>query len=327
MRAVGVKCLAVFALAALPILPQSPHVRSVDLYGARKISRDRILRAAQVHPGGVLPGSKGDMEERLSEVPGIVAARVEAVCCDGAEIDLFIGIMEQEGPQPAFRSEPSGEARLPEELAATYGDYVVRLKRAGHNRAAADTRDFQQRFSSFSESHADELRQVLRTAAEPEQRAIAATVLGFGPKKQGTVDDLLYALQDPDEQVRENTLDSLRILAALAVRQPSLGLQLAPTWAIELLNSLVLGDRVQAADLLITLTDRQDPTVLGQLRARALPALVEMARWQTLRYALPPFLLLGRVAGIPDTETQRRWSSGERELVIQRALAPTQRKR
>jgi hypothetical protein len=45
-----------------------------------------------------------------------------------------------------------------------------------------------------------------------------------------------------------------------------------------------------------------------------------MARWDTLAYALPPFLLLGRVAGLPDAEIQRRWSAGEREPVIDKAL-------
>ena len=37
---------------------------------------------------------------------------------------------------------------------------------------------------------------------------------------------------------------------------------------------------------------------LDLLRERALADLAEMARWPTLRYALPPFLLMGRIAGL-----------------------------
>jgi hypothetical protein len=46
-----------------------------------------------------------------------------------------------------------------------------------------------------------------------------------------------------------------------------------------------------------------------------------MARWTALRYALPPFLLLGRVAGLADKEIHARWESGDRSAVIEKALA------
>jgi len=113
---------------------------------------------------------------------------------------------------------------------------------------------------------------------------------------------------------------SLKALVAAGNRDASLGLHISPTWLIELLNSLVLSDRLQAADLLVSLSDRHDATLLDQMRERALPALAEMARWESLRYALPPFLLVGRIAGLNEQEIQRRWSNGEREMVIQRAL-------
>ena len=57
------------------------------------------------------------------------------------------------------------------------------------------------------------------------------------------------------------------------------------------------------------------------MRQRALPDLVEMARWKTLRYALPPFLLVGRIAGLPDQEIHRYWQNGDRQPVIEKALA------
>ena len=60
------------------------------------------------------------------------------------------------------------------------------------------------------------------------------------------------------------------------------------------------------------------------IRARALPSLVDMARWKTLRYALPAFLLVGRTAGVPEKELQDQWQQGDRETAIKRAIAPRQ---
>ena len=49
-----------------------------------------------------------------------------------------------------------------------------------------------------------------------------------------------------------------------------------------------------------------------------------MARWKTLRYALPSFLLLGRTAGIPEQELQDQWQKGDRETAIEKATASPQ---
>ena len=65
-----------------------------------------------------------------------------------------------------------------------------------------------------------------------------------------------------------------------------------------------------------------NPAALDLIRERALPALAEMARWKTLRYALPSFLLLGRTAGIPDQELQDQWQKGDRETAIRKATTP-----
>ena len=88
-----------------------------------------------------------------------------------------------------------------------------------------------------------------------------------------------------------------------------------------MLNSLALGDRLQAVQTLVVLTDRPNTAAVDQLRERAIPALSDMARWKTLEYALPAFLLLGRVAGIPEAELQDQWKKGDREPVIRQAAA------
>jgi hypothetical protein len=88
-----------------------------------------------------------------------------------------------------------------------------------------------------------------------------------------------------------------------------------------MLHSIVLEDRLQAARALVVLTDSPNPGALDLIRERGMDSLREMARWSTLPYALPPFLLLGRVAGIADAEIHARWEGGDRESVIAKALA------
>jgi hypothetical protein len=314
------------ALACL-VAGQTPHVRNINFYGLHKITADRVLREIQLHSGDLLPGSRGELQDRIAKIPGVLAARVEGVCCEGPEADLFIGIEERGGPHVALRSEPAGQAALPGELAEAYDGFVSAVKRAGSIRSSKETRSAEQQFTEFAEAHAGDLQEVVRNTADAEQRAIAAGILRFAPRKQSVVDDLQYALQDPDETVRENALGSLRVFALLSVKQPGLGLRVEPTWLVELLNSVVLGDRMQSVDLLITLTDGGDRAVLEQVRRRALPALVEMARWENLRYALPAFVLVGRLAGLSDQETQREWTRGTREPVIQKALGRAPRPR
>jgi HEAT repeat protein len=182
-------------------------------------------------------------------------------------------------------------------------------------------RSLQDQFATFATEHLDVLRDVLRTGPEPEERAVAAAVAGYAPKKSDVIRDLQFALQDPEPAVRANAVRALRAIAVLAQKQPELGLKIESTWMVAMLNSLTLSDRQQAAEALVTLTERPNPGALDLIRERALPALVEMARWKTLRYALPSFLLLGRTAGIPEQELQDQWQKGDRETAIRMATA------
>lgn len=311
---------------------QAPVVGDINFYGLRTVTPERILSAIKVKSGDPLPPSKGDLEDRISELPGIVLARIEAVCCDGHQAILFIGIEEKGAPHPDFRSAPAGDATLPRDIMDLYSGFLTAVQRAaGRGTAAEDltaghsvmadpaVRTLQDRFAEYAAAHLDLLRSVLRNDPEPEQRAVAAAVIGYAPKKVDIVNDLQLALQDPDESVRANALRAVNAVAVLASRKPALGLRISPTWVIELLHSVVLSDRVESLKVLLTLTDRGAPEVLQQLRESALHDVVEMARWKTPRYALPPFLLAGRLAGMTDEQVQESWRKGDREAVIQKA--------
>ena len=285
-------------------------------------------------PGDPLPPSKGDLEDQLEALKDVVQARVEAVCCENGAATLFIGIEERGEPHAAFRSDPNGDASLTEEIAATYKAFLLAVQHAAAQGSATEdftaghsymddpeARGFQEKFAEYAQDHVGELRSVLRNGQDAEDRAVAATVIGYAPKKQDVLNDLQYALSDPDETVRANAMRSLDAIAVLAAKQPQLGLKVAPTWFVELLHSVVLSDRVEATRALVILTDKAGQSAIDQLRERAIPDLAEMAGWKTLRYALPPFLLLGRIGGLSDADTQKYWEKNNRAPVIDKAEA------
>jgi hypothetical protein len=182
-------------------------------------------------------------------------------------------------------------------------------------------REIQLSFVPLAEAHLDVLKKVVRTAIDPEQRAIAAYVIGYAKDKASIQDDLQYALRDPDDTVRANALRALGSLAVLARKNPETGLKVSPTWFIEMLNSIAWTDRNNAAVTLVTLTEARDESTLSQIKERALTSVIEMARWKHLPHALPAFILAGRLAGMPEQEIQDAWNKEQREPVIKRALA------
>jgi hypothetical protein len=321
-------------LAVSSAFPQAPKTGDINFYGLHKLSPDKVLATIALKPGDPLPASKGDLEDRLEEISGVVAARVEAVCCEGPVAVLFIGIEERGAPHFDTRAAPVGTASLPEDLMLAYRSFMGAVERASQLGTASEdltagesrmadpaARSLQDQFAAFATDHLDVLRDVLRNGPEPEERAVAAVVAGYAPKKADVIRDLQFALQDPEPAVRANAVRALRAIAVLSQKKPELGLKIEATWMVAMLNSLALSDRQQAVEALVTLTERPNPAALDLIRERALPSLVEMARWKTLRYALPSFLLLGRTAGIPEQELQAQWQKGDRETAIQKATA------
>src|ERR1035441_597461 len=68
---------------------QAPHIGNIDFYGLHRVTPQKILQTGRVEPGGALPPSKGELEDQLATIPGVVAVRVEAVCWDGNATDAL----------------------------------------------------------------------------------------------------------------------------------------------------------------------------------------------------------------------------------------------
>jgi len=333
------RLLTLSVCLASAVFAQAPRVDTIDFYGLRKTPEAKVRETVGVKEGAPLPPSKGDVEERLDQIPGVVESHLEAVYDSGKNI-LYIGLEERGAPHFDLREEPEGDQHLPEKMATEYHSFLEAAAAASRNHITAEdltqgharsadpaTRKIQDRFPLFATEHLAELRDVLRNSSDEEQRAIAAYIIGYSPNKLDVINDLQYALKDADAGVRSNATRSLVAIEVLSKLEPNLGIKISPTWFIEMLNSLSWSDRNRGVSALWILTAQPNAGVLDQIRDRALESLIEMSRWKTLAHALPPYLLLGRVLGLPEDQVKDAWSRGDREWVIAQATSALPQKK
>ncbi|HTS76369.1 MAG TPA: HEAT repeat domain-containing protein [Bryobacteraceae bacterium] len=324
---------ALLSLAALVpaqsgFSPAGPKIGIIDFYGLHKVSQATIAQALETHVGDPLPRSKAQVEERIDQIPGVVQSHLEAVCCEEGRMILYVGIEEKGAPHFDLRETPDGDADLPEEVADLYRKLEQTSPGASREdlthgyalSANPDARAIQEQFPLVAKRYTAELRHVIHDSSDDDQRAVAVYVIGYAPDRTSIINDLQYALKDPDAGVRANAAHALRAMAVYARLHPEEKLRLEPTWFVEMLNSLWWADRHEAVEMLLDLTDSRDESTLQQIRERALGSLIEMAQWKALTHALPAFLLLGRVAGMPDQQVQGAWTRGDRESVIALAM-------
>jgi hypothetical protein len=313
---------------------QAPTIGVIDFYGQRKVSTEKIRAALGVTEGDRLPSSKGDVEERIESVPGVVLAHLEAACCVDKKAILYVGVEEKGGPRFELRDPPTGIAILPIEIHTAYHHFLETLEegvrkgetaedlRAGHSLMSNESvRAAQEQFIPLARKHLTVLREVLKNGADEEQRAMAAYVIGYLPRKADVVNDLQLAMQDPDPTVRGNAMRALTAISVYAALHTDEEIRVSYTWFVEMLNSVYWTDRNNAAVALAGFSEKRDQKLLDLLRERAMPSLLEMARWKHLPHALPAFILVGRVAGLEEKTIQDAWSKGDRDRVIKAATA------
>jgi hypothetical protein len=321
--------LAALMLAGTLSYAQTPVIGIIDFYGLRKIQESSIRRVLGVKEGDKLPSSKGEVEDKLENMPGIVRASLSASCCEAGRAILYVGIEEKGAPHFEIRTDPTGDIRLPEEIHAAYARFLDAVSSAvrkgtaaedltqGHSLMAdADAREAQQGFLKIAEENLELLRKVIRESADEEHRAIAAYIIGYAPTKRLVTNDLQFAMQDADPTVRSNAMRALGAILVLAAKDPALEIKVTPTWFIEMLNSIYWEDRHNSAVALVNFTESRDERVLTHLREKGISSLTDMVKWKHLPHALPAFILLGRVAGLPEPEIQEMWKEGKRDELL-----------
>lgn len=340
MASVFVLALMGACASAFQAPPQALRVGIVDFYGLRTVTETQARLALAIREGDSIQGSGGGQpeslvqaERRLVALPRVVSARVNAVCCEAGDVILYVGIEELGAPTLRVRAAPTGSVRLAAELIQAGQEFsralmqAVRRGDAGEDDSKGHSlmhdpaaRAVQERFIGIAARHFDTLRDVLRTSSDASHRALAAQILGYAADKREIVGDLSDAMADASEQVRNNAMRSLAVIASFAWRTPALKIHVSPAPFVDLLNSAVWTDRNKASMALADISESRDPELLAAMRSRALPSLVEMTRWKSDGHAGMAFWLLGRIAGMSESDIGAAWDKRDREAVIAAAL-------
>jgi hypothetical protein len=319
---------------ALPLAAQQlPPIGIIDFYGLRTLPESTVRGTLGLREGDPAPDSAGPATRRLRALPGVADARLNLVCCSSdGKVILFVGVAEVGAPVNAPYAAPTGSIRLPDDvvqLGRAFDDTLMAAVRQGkaaeHDSAGHAFFDYpsanaiQHHYLAIAAAKLGMLRDVLRHSASAEHRALAAELLGYAPSVADIVPDLETAIHDPDDAVRNNAMRALAVIALYAQQSPSLGIRVSPTPFVEMLNSLVWTDRNKASFALLQLTTRRDTALLALLRARALSALADMARWRSAGHAYAGYMILGRVEGMQDDALERAWKRGDRSAVLDSA--------
>jgi hypothetical protein len=320
--------------------PEEFKIGIVDLYGLNRVSAAQVREALTFKEGDTIlladserPAMVAASEERLSKTPGIARAQITVTCCDQGRVIMFVGVEESGTTAKGFHAAPRGTERLAADIVQSGEEFSTASTRAVERGDTAEdrseghalrhdpaTRAVQERFVELAKRDLPQLRLVLRSSSDAAQRALAAQVLGYAPDKQAVVEDLVQAMRDPSEGVRNN---AMRALVVFAETKPSASRtvpRIPPEPFIDLLSSLAWSDRNKASLALMALSASRDAHLLARLRKDALTPLVEMARWKSAGHAFGAFMILGRIAGYSDDAAHDLWDHGNREKVIEAAI-------
>jgi hypothetical protein len=173
-------------------------------------------------------------------------------------------------------------------------------------------RAIQLRMREAALSNEDLLLRVLLESADDKQRIAASHLTGYTRQSRRQIDALLEASRDANATVRNNATRALGVLAAT----PDYARQIPAGPFIDMLKSHVWSDRNKGLMLLTFHTRSRDPQVLAAIRAKALPALIEMSRWQFAGHAAGPIRLMGRIAGMDESVLDKLAGTGDAGPVI-----------
>jgi hypothetical protein len=243
-----------------------------------------------------------------------------------------VGIRESGTAPLTFRAPPTGISELPADVVAAgrlFESALVSAVQRGttaedHSQGYALAEDAslraaQNAFVEIAARDRDTLVHVLHHAQNAAHRALAAQILAYAPDRRLAARELMYAVGDPNEGVRNNAVRARAVLAEWLSQNPQPGELIHATPFVDFINSVSWTDRNKGVMVLLQLTASRDPELLRELRTRGLDSLIDMARWSSAGHALGPFVILARLAGVEDGEAFRAWQSGEREAIIARA--------
>jgi hypothetical protein len=254
----------------------------------------------------------------LKNLPGVKQATLEGICCDEKNrVMIFVGVSQQAAPPAANRSFTS-EEKLPAEVVAAYDTLNSGILAAIQTGQAEEDDskghalfrfpkaiEPQRLFAAYASTDLKTLREVLRHSRHDKDREVASWVIAFAEDKKSIVEDLIAAVPDPNEDVRNNAIRAIGILDNY-FKQNKIDFRIDPAPFVKMMNSISWSDRNKSANLLMSLTWNRPPELMAKLKQEALYPLVDMARWKSTGHAFAGFLILGRLSGWKDEVTVQR---------------------
>lgn len=313
-------------------LAQTFAVGAIDFYGNRTIKASKLEAVLPFAVGDSLNLTYFDKDgavKKLEAVSGVKKAIINTVCCDPqGGLLVFVGISEK--PVASFyRRKPATDLVLPDSMLHAYQTFMERLSEGirkgemseendeGYAMAAyTPARKQQELFRRFATKHFRLVTDVLQSSKHDEHRAAAATITAYGNNKQAVASVLTAAALDTNETVRNNATRALALLVRYAQKHPELRVNIPAAPFIQMLNSFTWTDRNKGAMVLAELTSQRNKTTLALLKKQALSSLIEMARWKSRGHAFYAFMILGRMAGLPEEELVQKNFAPEHESFV-----------
>jgi len=331
-------------MAAVMLAAMAPTVTSasyrkplgeIDFFGYKGLDVAAIRSAFPFHEGDLFPPAKAkssdDLKQQVSEKVKQIIGReptdVSFVCCDSKqEWMVYIGLPGESYKALALNPTPAGDIRLPgpavalsQKMDRAWSDAVMKghateddsegFALTGDPRA----RTAQLAIRDYALSNETLILQVLASSSDARHRAMAAQMIGYGRQSEEQVDALVRASLDPNDEVRNNAVRGLWVLAGA---KPNMAQRIPLEPFVRLLRSGSWSDHNKASLLLAALTRSRDPKVLASIRAEAIDPLAEMARWRSLGHAEAALLILGRIAGLDEDALKRLIDAGQSDRII-----------
>jgi len=314
-------------------------VTGVEFFGYGGLDIAKLRNSLPVREGQSFPspealyGMKAKIEQAVKLETGRPATDVAGIGVGGNRYVIYIGLSGTSSKKFSYNAAPEGKSRLPEAAVSIYQREVEAFVKGMQKGALSEddsrgyalfgdpeVRAIQVAMHEYAGQHEKEIREVLRTSQDNDQREIAAQLLGYANQSAGQITDLVWASHDPNELVRNNATRALAVLARsdqkIAGRIPSGGF-------VEMLNSGTWCDRNKGALVLVELSKGSDRQVLEAMRSRAFDSLVEMARWRSI-HAIDYRMLLGRIGDIDETRLKELAKADDQ---VEEIIAAARRKK
>lgn len=313
------------------------RVGSIDFFGYSGVDLNRVRASLPIREGDPFDAVDRKVFETIERIresikisTGKPPTDVAPVCCDTqANFMIFIGVAGNSTVTTSYNAVPTGTVSLPPRIVNLYrqmmelNSSLVSQGKATEDRSKGyslsideNLRAKQLEARTFALGHQRLLSQVLRSSRDPEQRRVAAQLMGYARQSRSQIADLVWATRDADDGARNN---AIRALGVLAESNSKIAGQIPPRPFIEMLNSGVWTDRNKGGYVIEQISKGRSSKLLALLRAEALEALIEMARWRSGGHAAPARTILGRLAGIEESRLREMIAAGDIEQIIDAA--------